>query len=64
MHLLGRSALLCALVGLLSFLIGEAAFAQGYSSQDVRIPVGENRYTIAARILQARRAPGPSARWC
>jgi len=28
MHLLGRSALLGALVGLLSFLIGEAAYAQ------------------------------------
>jgi dienelactone hydrolase len=58
MHLLGRSALLCALVGLLCFAIGEAAFAKGFSSQDVRIPVGENRYTIAARILKPEGA-GP-----
>ena len=58
MHLLGRSAILCALVGLLSFCIGQAAYGQGFASQDVRIPAGENRYTIAARILKPQGA-GP-----
>ena len=53
MHLLGRSALLGALVGLLSFLIGEAAYAQfGIISEDVRVPVSNANYTIAVRILR------------
>lgn len=53
MHLLGRSALLSALVGLLCFVIGEAAYAQfGVATEDVRIPVGNGSYTIAARIVR------------
>src|SRR5262245_6059571 len=57
MHLLGRSALLGALVGVLSFLIGELAYAQvgaqfSVRSEDVRIPVANGNYTIAARILR------------
>lgn len=53
MHLLGRSALLGALVGLLSFFIGEAAYAQfGVAMEDVRIPGGSGRYTIATRIVR------------
>jgi dienelactone hydrolase len=42
-----------ALVGLLSFLIGEAAYAQfGIISEDVRVPVSNANYTIAVRILR------------
>src|SRR5687767_6887949 len=53
MHLLGRGAILGALVGLLSFFIGEAAYAQfGVVTEDVRIPVGSGAYTIAARIVR------------
>jgi dienelactone hydrolase len=53
MHLLGRSALLGVLVGLLSFFIGEAAYAQfGVVTEDVRIPVGGGAYSIAARIVR------------
>jgi dienelactone hydrolase len=53
MHLLGGSALLGALVGLLSFFIGEAAYAQiGLVTEDVRIPAGNGRYTVAARIVR------------
>src|SRR3979490_2704550 len=53
MHLLGRSALLGALVGLLSFFIGEAAYAQfGVVSEDVRIPVAAGNYSIATRIIR------------
>jgi len=53
MHLLGRSALLSALVGLLCFVIREAAYAQfGVSTEDVRIPVADGTYTIAARIVR------------
>jgi dienelactone hydrolase len=53
MHLLGRSALLSAMVGLLSFFIGEAAYAQfGLVAEDVRIPVANGAYTIATRIVR------------
>jgi dienelactone hydrolase len=53
MHLLGRSAILGALVGLLSFFIGEAAYAQfGVQTEDVRIPVADGSYSIAARIVR------------
>src|SRR5262245_18717299 len=53
MHLLGRSALLGALVGVLSFFIGEVGYSQfGARSEDVRIPVANGHYTIAARILR------------
>jgi len=53
MHLLGRSALLSALVGLVCFFIGEAAYAQfGVTTEDVRIPVGSAGYTISARIVR------------
>jgi len=53
MHLLGRIALLCALVGLLSFFIGKAAYAQfGVLTEDMRIPVKEAGYSIAARIVR------------
>src|SRR5262245_49625487 len=53
MQLLRGSALLGALVGLLCFFIGEAAYAQlGVVEQDVRIPVNGGSYTIAARILR------------
>src|SRR6478735_1662486 len=53
MHLLGRSALLGALVGLLSFLLREAAYAQfRIISEDVRVPVSNAHYTIAVRILR------------
>jgi len=59
MHLLGRGALLGALVGLLSFFIGEAAYAQfGVRSEDVRIPVSNANYAIAARVLRPEGA-GP-----
>jgi dienelactone hydrolase len=59
MHLLGRSALLGALVGLLSFFIGEAAYAQfGVLSEDVRIPVTTGNYSIAARILRPEGGSG------
>jgi dienelactone hydrolase len=57
MHLLGRSALLGVLVALVSFFIGEAAYAQGgVIAEDVRIPVGA--YSIAARIVRPE-GPGP-----
>lgn len=53
MHLLGRSALLSALVGLICFLIGNAAYAQfGVAMEDVRIPSANGNYTIAARIVR------------
>jgi dienelactone hydrolase len=53
MHLLRRGALLSALVGLLSFFIGEAAYAQfGVVTEDVRIPVAAGSYSIAARIVR------------
>jgi len=53
MHLLGRGAILGALVGLLSFFIGEAAYAQfGVSTEDVRIPVADGSYSISVRIVR------------
>src|SRR5262245_44894980 len=52
MHLLGRGALLGALVGLLSFFMGEATYAQGFLSEDVRVPVSNGNYSIAVRILR------------
>jgi dienelactone hydrolase len=53
MHLLGRGAILGALVGLLSFFIGEVAYAQfGVVTEDVRIPVASGSYSIAARIVR------------
>src|SRR5882672_2443342 len=59
MHLLGRGALLGALVGLLSFFIGEAAYAQfGASSEDVRIPVATGNYSIAARSIRPEGGSG------
>jgi dienelactone hydrolase len=59
MHLLGRSALLGVLVGLLSFFIGEAAYAQfGVVTEDVRIPVGSGAYSIAARIVRPTAGEG------
>jgi dienelactone hydrolase len=69
MRLLGRSALLCALVGLLSFFVGEAAFGQNWNAvsgprlieEHVKIPATAGNggsYTIAATILRPD-GPGP-----
>jgi dienelactone hydrolase len=69
MTLLGRGALLCALVALLSFAIGEAAYGQSWNAvagprlieERVKIPAttaSGASYSIAATILRPE-GPGP-----
>src|SRR5688572_18240173 len=69
MQTLGRSALLCALVGLLSFFVGELAYGQTWNAvagprlieEHVKIPATSSNgatYNIAATILRPE-GPGP-----
>ena len=69
MALLGRSALLCAMVGLLSFFVGEVAYGQNWNAvagprlieERVKIPATTSSgasYSIAATILRPE-GPGP-----
>lgn len=69
MNVLGRGALLCALVALLSFFIGEVAYGQNWNAvagprlieEHVKIPATSASgasYSIAATILRPE-GPGP-----